>query len=105
MTSPSVADLLAFESWPREQQEIARAALWHEREAMLEDVRAEGKEELRETITPLVDRAEQLCDKARTALATARDVSQPPELRQAKYVEAQNLLDRLVDAIRTVGRR
>lgn len=59
-TEATVADIIAFDAWPAEQQELAKRVLWHARpDADKRDV-DEIKEDLRD--------AEHSLDQARRAL-------------------------------------
>lgn len=96
--NPSVADLLAFEQWPREQQEVARAALFNEIEATRDDIWLEAREEYdseRDSLRELVEQVRALVKGINEHLAEARDVTKEREYRQHRYASVQEGLVRL----------
>lgn len=95
MTTTTIADLLAFEAWPREQQEVARAALFNEIDAMRDDLEADIHSALVDDVGSVLKDVKDEHAAATKALNEARDVTRPREKRQADYAEAQNALARL----------
>lgn len=88
MADATVADLLAFESWPRAQQEIARAALYHETEAHRADIESDVREEHQhwmDLVGMSVKKLRALTTGINEAMAEARDVTKERHVREARW--------------------
>lgn len=91
----TVADMLDWESWPREKQEVARAALFAEVDAMRDDLEEDARQGLVTDVESVLRDLKTEYEAAAKALNEARDVTRPREERQKNYTEAQNALARL----------
>lgn len=98
----TVADELAFEAWPRENQEIARAYLFNEIQAREDDIANDAVETAKDSFHEFTVEATEihaLAEQASVALSEARDVTRQREERQKRYADSQQLLDWIIERL------
>lgn len=84
----TVADQLAFEQWPEDQQRVARAALYLEIDALKSDIENDVRGEVQgvfDEVRARVSKLQALAKGVNEAMTEARDVARDRKTRQARW--------------------